>query len=119
MRKLVLSVTARDCEWTYFRGSGAGGQKRNKTSNCARCAHAPSGAVGIGQDGRSQTHNRRTAFKQMAESEKFRAWVRLECARWAGHTGEAERYAEREIRSSRVRVEVQQDGRWVAECATL
>ena len=31
-RKPLFSVTAKDCNWDYYRGSGSGGQKKNKTS---------------------------------------------------------------------------------------
>jgi len=29
-RKLLFSVTAKDCRWDYFKGTGAGGQKKLK-----------------------------------------------------------------------------------------
>lgn len=43
-RKPILSVTKKDCRWDYYVGSGKGGQKRNRTSNCVRCTHIDSGA---------------------------------------------------------------------------
>lgn len=46
MREPIVTVTAADCRWDYYRGSGAGGQHRNKTSSAVRCTHEPSGAVG-------------------------------------------------------------------------
>ena len=57
-RKLLFSVTAKDCDWDYYRGSGAGGQKRNKTSNAVRCTHKDSKAVGKAEDTRSQLQNK-------------------------------------------------------------
>ena len=36
MKEKLFTVTANDCTWTYYRGSGPGGQKKNKTSNCRR-----------------------------------------------------------------------------------
>ena len=53
-KKLLFSVTAADCRFDYYRGSGKGGQKRNKTSSAVRCTHIASGAVGASDDTRSQ-----------------------------------------------------------------
>ena len=50
-KTLLFSVTAGDCKWDYYRGTGSGGQKKNKTSNCVRCTHTASGAVGKSEDG--------------------------------------------------------------------
>lgn len=83
-RELLFSVTAADCEWEYFRGSGKGGQKRNKTSNACRCRHRPSEAVGTAQDGRSQRQNRVAAFRRMSETPEFRRWHRVEVSRRIG-----------------------------------
>jgi protein subunit release factor B len=74
----MFSVTAEDCEWQYFKGSGDGGQKRQKTSSGARCSHKPSGAVGEATDTRSQLQNRKLAFERMANSPEFQVWIKLE-----------------------------------------
>ena len=59
----LFSVTAQDCEWSYTRGTGAGGQKRNKTSSAVHCTHRASGAHGYSESSRSQLDNRRDAFE--------------------------------------------------------
>jgi len=111
-RKLLFSVTASDCRWDYYRGSGKGGQKRNKTSNCARCTHEQSGAVGKSEEGRSQLANRRRAFRRMAESSCFVEWCRIEAARVTGELEKIERRVESEIEN--IRCEVHDvNGRWV------
>ena len=38
-KELLFSVTAADCDWQYIRGTGPGGQKRNKTETKVRCVH--------------------------------------------------------------------------------
>lgn len=103
--KLLFSVTARDCRWEYFRGSGAGGQHRNKTDSAARCTHEPSGAVGVAQDTRSQHENRKLAFGRMARSDRFQAWLKVEAARLTGATLAAEEAAERAMQPHLLRVE--------------
>ena len=110
-KELLFSVTAADCDWSYTRGTGAGGQKKNKTSSAVHCTHRASGAHGYSEATRSQRENREDAFRKMAESEKFKTWQRLEVAKRTGQLLEIEQAVEREMR--RVQVEVKDDqGRW-------
>lgn len=48
-----------------FRGSGPGGQKRNKTSNCIRLTHLPSGLHVIAGESRSQVENKTRALRRL------------------------------------------------------
>lgn len=73
----LFSVTAADCRWDVFRGSGNGGQKKQKTSSGVRCVHEPSGAEGKATDSRDQSRNRQTAFKRMIDSPEFKGWLKL------------------------------------------
>lgn len=50
----------------FYRGSGAGGQKRNKTSSGCRITHVPTGIATTCEAGRSQFQNRATAFSKLA-----------------------------------------------------
>lgn len=110
-RVLLFSVTKGDCDWQYVRGRGKGGQKRNKTSSAVRCTHRNSGAVGYAEDGRSQLQNRKTAFRKMAESKKFKAWHRLEVSRKTGQEKIIQAAVDKAMRE--VRVEVKEDGKWI------
>lgn len=56
-----FAVPDRDLEWTAIRGSGAGGQARNKTSNCVQLRHKPSGLIVRCESERSQPQNLETA----------------------------------------------------------
>ena len=113
-KELLFSVTASDCEWSYTRGTGKGGQKKNKTSSAVHCMHRASGAHGYSEASRSQLDNKREAFRKMAESEKFRHWQKLETARRMGTLQAVEEEVERQMRN--VKVEVKDDkGRWVDE----
>ena len=71
-RTLLFSVTASDCDWSYTRGTGKGGQKKNKTNSAVHCTHRASGAHGYAEDAREQHHNRRTAFVRMLETKEFK-----------------------------------------------
>lgn len=74
-RELVLSVSLDDCRVDTYRGTGKGGQNRNKRDTAVRITHPPSGAIGESQEERSQFQNKRTAFVRMVETPMFRAWV--------------------------------------------
>lgn len=118
-RELLFSVTAKDCDWDYVRGSGNGGQKRNKTSSAVRCRHRDSGAIGYAEDSRSQHQNKITAFKRMIDTKEFKKWHRLEVARRTGEIVEIQEKIERETKNPKITiVEVKDDdGRWI-KCNT-
>lgn len=115
-KELLFSVTAADCRWDYYRGSGKGGQHRNKTDSACRCTHLASGAVGQAEDDRSQHKNKRLAFMRMIETQKFKAWHKLEVARVTGKLKAAEEQVEFDMKH-RIKVEVRKDNKWVPEDA--
>lgn len=84
-RTKMFSVTASDCRWDVFRGSGDGGQKRQKTSSGVRCTHEPSGAEGKATDSRNQSVNRKTAFERMVATSEFQSWMKLKIEAGLGH----------------------------------
>lgn len=110
-KELLVRVTGKDCRWEFYVGSGKGGQKRNKTHNCARCTHPPSGAVGKAEDGRSKEYNKQKAFERMANTELFQKWIRLESMRAAGTMDIIEENVRKQVRASVV--EVKDEGKWV------
>lgn len=109
-KKLLFSVTAKDCEWSYTRGSGNGGQKKNKTSSAVHCMHRPSGAHGYSEASRSQADNKRDAFVKMAQSDKFQKWNKLEAMKRCGILDEIDRKVAEEM--TKVKIEIRVDGKW-------
>ena len=57
-----IKIDTRDLEFRFTRGSGAGGQNRNKTDSCVLLLHRPSGLRIRCDGGRSQTINKATAL---------------------------------------------------------
>ena len=53
------------CRWDQFRGSGPGGQKRNKTSNAVRLTHAPTGVSATAGESRSLSENKLYALRRL------------------------------------------------------
>jgi protein subunit release factor B len=110
-RKLLFSVTAKDCEWSYTKGTGAGGQKRNKTSSAVHCRHLPSGAYGYSEASRSQHDNKRDAFVKMASTLEFQKWNRTEAMKRMGVLGDIESKIDREMLLN-TKLEIRVDGVW-------
>ena len=73
-KKLLFSITKKDFKVETMRGSGKGGQNRNKRDTCVRITHIGSGATGYSCDERSQAQNKLKAFKRLTESNKFKVW---------------------------------------------
>lgn len=112
MKQLVFSVTAKDCEWKYTRGTGNGGQKKNKTNSAVHCVHKPSRAHGYAEDSRSQIKNRQLAFKRMAESKPFKEWLNLEFQRRTGQLAAIEDEVNRQL--SKIKIEIKdENGLWM------
>lgn len=74
-KELLFRLTAKDFDFQAKRGSGSGGQKRNKTSSAIQCFHPPSGAMGESEDAREQSQNKKMAFKRCTDTVVFRAWL--------------------------------------------
>jgi hypothetical protein len=53
------------CRVDTFRGTGPGGQKRNKTESAVRITHEPSGYSAVSDATRSQHTNRRLAVRRL------------------------------------------------------
>jgi peptide chain release factor len=112
-KEVLFRVTAADCDWQYMRGTGPGGQKRNKTESKVRCVHRASGATGESDETRNQQQNKRIAFRKMAETKEFKAWHKIECAKRLGKLAEIEENVINAMRVSNLKIEGRVDGKWV------
>lgn len=111
-RKLLFSVTLEDCRVDTFRSGGKGGQNQNKRDTGVRITHLDSGAVGEARDNRTQELNKRAAFRRMYQSDKFKAWQKLEAARCSGWNIDAE--VNKALNPKNIKVDIKdEEGRWV------
>jgi protein subunit release factor A len=62
-----IQAEERDVREDRYRGSGAGGQHRNKTDSCVRLTHLPTGLIVTAEDSRSQWQNRQVAWERLNE----------------------------------------------------
>lgn len=113
-REKLFTVTIHDCRVDTYRGSGAGGQNRNKRDTAVRITHVPSGAVGRCEEQRNQLQNKKVAFRRMAETKEFKTWTHMEASRQSGALEEIRLKVDREMR--KVRVDVRdENGMWKEE----
>lgn len=112
--KPILSLSKEKGDFIVqpFKGSGKGGQKRNKTMSACRIIHPASGAVSECQEERSFDQNRRLAFKRLAEKPKFKAWLQVEIARKNGTLARIDEAVNASLSPNNIRTEVQRDGKW-------
>lgn len=64
-KPIEVQIDERDLDWQFFRGSGNGGQKKNKTSSAVRLTHGPSGIQIRVESERSQLLNKEAALTML------------------------------------------------------
>lgn len=110
-RELLFSVTKKDFKVTVFRGSGPGGQSRNKTSTAVRIKHPESGATAESQVYKSQDQNKQAAFRKLVESPTFEMWRRKRTAELMGRPT-VEQVVDKAMDPRNLKVEGKVDDRW-------
>ena len=55
-----------ELEYSFFRSSGPGGQKKNTTDSAVRLRHLPTGLVVVSTSSRSQFQNKQLALLELA-----------------------------------------------------
>lgn len=109
--KPLLTLTKKDFIITYYSGSGAGGQHRNKHQNCCRISHTESGVTGQGTESKSRIQNKRTAFKRLTDNPKFKSWLRIKSI----HEEDILRKVKEAMQPENLKIEVFTDNKWNTE----
>lgn len=74
-RQKINLASPKDFDVSYFCGSGAGGQARNKVASGVQIIHRESGALGRASDSRSQAQNKTAAFKRLLATPQMKFWL--------------------------------------------
>lgn len=114
-KKLLFSVTKKDLNITYFSGSGAGGQHRNRHNNCVRIHHPNSGVTVQATESKSLGTNKKVAFKRLTENKKFKAWLSAMAHYIDNDEIAIETMVDDLMNESNLKIEVRHNGRWVEE----
>lgn len=111
MKELLFSITKKDFEVTWFSGTGAGGQYRNKHQNCCRIKHIETGIIGTGQSNRDRVSNQKEAFNSLYNNPQFQVWLNKKISECFINKEEIERKVDEAMKD--IKVEVYENGEWV------
>jgi protein subunit release factor A len=113
-REILFTIDKKDLEISYFSGSGAGGQHRNRHMNCVRIRHTHSGVTATGQSNKSKTANQEEALNNLVNNPKFKLWL-------YGKVNEAmdkktlEETVDEMMDPKNIKIEINKDGKWKDE----
>jgi protein subunit release factor B len=113
MKEKLVSVSLKDCIVKPYRGSGPGGQHRNKKYTAIQIVHPESGAEGRCENFREQLKNKKEAFRRMVQSKKFQIWLKIEVSRKIHNELTIEEKVNKSMK--KVKVEVRKNKKWVIE----
>lgn len=66
----IFKIDKKDLNYSWFSGTGAGGQNRNKTMNCLRLKHIPTGIQVTAQRQRDRLANEQDALDKLTKRVK-------------------------------------------------
>lgn len=112
-RELLFSITKKDLNIQTFRSGGPGGQNQNKVESGIRICHPASGAVAECRETRDQHENKKRALIKLVATSKFKAWHKLECAKYLKDYVSIEERVKREMNPKNLRLEIKNEkDRW-------
>lgn len=115
-KELLFSLSKANGDFIIqpFKGSGNGGQKRNKTMSACRITHPASGTVSECQEERDFLQNKKKAFERLIKKETFQKWFRLERLKRSGEYAIMMEQVDKVMRSENIKCErLDENGRWI------
>lgn len=114
MEKKIFKVTKDDFDVSWFSGTGAGGQHRNRHMNCCRLKHKDTGIIKTGQSHREKQANQSEALNSMAEDPRFKSYCQIKLSELEkGKTIEEE--VNEMLSLENLKIEVKENGKWREE----
>jgi peptide chain release factor 2 len=80
-KELLVSVTKKDLEITWFSNKKAGGQHLNKHPSGCRIKHKDTGIIVTATEQRSRDQNLKVAFNRLANHKDFKTWLKIESSK--------------------------------------
>lgn len=111
-RERVNIANVKDFDVSYFCGSGAGGQARNKVASGVQIIHRETGAIGRASDSRSQADNKAAAFRRLLATPRMKFWLAAKIYE-VRQSETLEETVAKDTADENLRYEVQVDGKWV------
>ena len=114
-RELLFSLSKANGDFIVqpFKGSGNGGQKKNKTMSACRITHPASGTVSECQEERDFFQNKKKAFERLIKKESFQKWFRMEKLKRSGEYAVMLEQVEKAMCNDNVKCEcIGDDGKW-------
>ena len=103
-REHLFSVTKKDFVIEPFKGTGKGGQHRNKTMSCVKIRHRESGAEVIATENRDQRKNKKLAFQRIVKHPKFESWLKLKAAEKCSEGQSIEEWVEEQMQPENLKI---------------
>jgi len=111
-REKITILTKKDCDISYFIGSGAGGQNRQKNHTGVQIQHRESGATGRCSESRSREQNKKQAFLNLTKTPKFKVWLNKKLYE-IQQNETIEETVEKQMKAENLVVEMKKDGKWI------
>jgi len=112
-KELLFSITKKDFDISFYSGTGAGGQHRNRHMNCVRIKHPESGAMASGTESRNKQSNIKTAFKRLVESDAFKKWFRIRTSREISSVDTIQKQVDDMMKPENLKIEHKENEKWV------
>jgi len=96
-KELLFTINKDHFTIERTKGSGKGGQNRNKRETAIRLTHKITGIQSYCADERSQDQNLKKAFRNLVNKKEFQTWLKVETARQLQKEKDIERLVEEQI----------------------
>ena len=107
----LISLNKKDFIIQTFRGSGPGGQHRNKRDTGVRLIHPESGARGESCEHRSQLQNKHSALNKLVLDYRFKLWY-TKLLNTLKHKQPIEELVSEQLTEKNLKFEIKNEGKW-------
>lgn len=104
-KEKLFSIAKKDFTIQPFKGSGPGGQHKNKNATACRLIHKESGARAKSQVHKSFRQNRKEAFLKLINTKEFKLWHKRKCAELLTSQAEKEAWVDNMMQEKYLKVE--------------